>query len=53
MAKQFELVNKLFGHVAPLFELDAEPLGKLEKRSSADSNLNQMILMHGMQQPAV
>jgi len=36
VAKQFELLNKLFGLVAPLFELDAEPLGKLEKRSSAD-----------------
>jgi hypothetical protein len=45
-----ELTNKLFNQVAPLFELDAEPLASLEKKCGADLNLNQMILMHGQPQ---
>ena len=49
-AKQLELMNKLFGQVAPLFELDAEPLADLEKKCGSDLNLNHMILMHGQPQ---
>lgn len=44
-AKQFELINKLFTQVTPLFELDSEPLA--DKHS--DLNLNQLILLHGQQ----
>jgi DNA-binding phage protein len=45
IAKQHQLVSKLIHLVTPLFELDSDPISKLEKKT----DLNKLIIQHGSQ----